>query len=200
MPNSCAISLRLADVGLLSDAKYASSLVSWSGVTRDRLRLCFTSTVRDEQEMARRRMGFSALSGIVAELGATSDWVGESAVESGDEAVDSGPSTSCTSCTEGRDSGGRSRTDRGGGAALGLSVSLLASFAACMAGGFKERQARVHQTRLTLHTAQRGTLRVQEGHRQGARACWTTSRANLQPASSHSSREKSKRRRERGRE
>ncbi len=92
MPSSCAISLRLADVGLLSVAKYCSSLASCSGLTRDRFRLCFTATApptfKEEQEMARRRMGFSALSGIVAESGAMSDSVGESAVE-GDDAADS---------------------------------------------------------------------------------------------------------------
>ena len=72
------MSLRLADVGLLSDAKYSSSFASCSGVTRDLLRLCFTSDDRDEHEMAFRMTGLSRFSGTF-EGDAASDWVGDKA-------------------------------------------------------------------------------------------------------------------------
>ena len=118
MPSSRAMSRRRAEVGLLSAEKYSSSLMSCSGVTRERLRRCLTSGAREPQEMARRRRGFWDGSGLSEALGvdAPSDCVGESAEERGEDAQDSE-----VSWTAAREMGGRSRGVR---ASFGLDEAV----------------------------------------------------------------------------
>ena len=135
MPSCCAISFRLDEVGLLSAAKYSSSLTSCSGLTRDRLRRCLTGRpsgpTRAEHEIARRMIGFSALGGTVAggACGATSESVGDRAEERlGEDATDSGVSWTAARVVE-----ALSGMERGARAARGLD-SAGSCLTACAGG------------------------------------------------------------------
>ena len=115
----------------MSAAKYSSNFPSCCALTRDLFRLCFTSTVSEEQEMAFRMMRLSGFSGALEMDEATSDWVGESADWGGDNAADKGEEAAdpgC-SCSDVREYGGRSLIERCGKVALGLVVGLVAPFA-----------------------------------------------------------------------